>query len=372
MNARTTEMDNSNNGNINEKVNEKKRKLTALGESMASDSITDAAAHLHSLLQSKEKDLKEREADFTRRVNLFESQNPTLGGDSDIIQLNVGGQTNIAVHRRTLTQFQDSMLAAKFSGRWDDSMEHDRDGNIFIDQDPDNFFILINYLRLRMNNRSRQVPDKHMPKATYSFCSMLEYYDLMPGVYPQTWVGEKDTFTCEEVSYGTVVLSTIKEGEKSETLASSSVLHCFGQFASAGVSEFTVEFEKGTDGAVGWLFAEDNGRKSVLSRTLTEVAHNSIFLSVPERKIFGPTSILKENMSFNYKESATKVVCRHDGHQEYSIEVAGVSPTEGGVATTLQKSKQSSYDSPYARVFPMISFSGKVTVSGLKYAIDQL
>ena len=51
MNARTTEMDNSNNGNINEKVNEKKRKLTALGESMASDSITDAAAHLHSLLQ---------------------------------------------------------------------------------------------------------------------------------------------------------------------------------------------------------------------------------------------------------------------------------------------------------------------------------
>ena len=31
------------------------------------------------------------------------------------------------------------MLAAKFSGRWDDSFEKDRDGNIFVDQNPENF-----------------------------------------------------------------------------------------------------------------------------------------------------------------------------------------------------------------------------------------
>ena len=98
-----------------------------------SDSITDAAAHLHSLLLSKEKDLKDREADFSRRVQLYESDNPSMGNDADVIQLNVGGSTNIAVLRRTLTQFEDSMLAAKFSGRWDDSLEKDRDGNIFVD-----------------------------------------------------------------------------------------------------------------------------------------------------------------------------------------------------------------------------------------------
>ena len=80
-----------------------------------------------------------------------------------------------SVLRRTLTQFEDSVLAAQFSGRWDDSMEKDRDGNMFVDQDPENFMLLINYLRLRMNNQARHVPQRHLPKPTYSFCYMLEY-----------------------------------------------------------------------------------------------------------------------------------------------------------------------------------------------------
>ena len=128
------------------------------------ESITDAVTHLHNLLQTKEKELKEREADFSRRVKLFETTNPAMGSDNDIIQLNVGGRTNIAVLRNLLTQFEGSMLAAKFSGRWDDSMEKDRDGNIFVDQDPENFMLLINYLRMRMNNQLKRVPNVHRPK----------------------------------------------------------------------------------------------------------------------------------------------------------------------------------------------------------------
>ena len=84
------------------------------------ESITDAVTHIHNLLQTKEKELKEREADFSRRVKLFETTNPAMGSDNDIIQLNVGGRTNIAVLRNLFTQFEGSMLAAKFSGRWDD------------------------------------------------------------------------------------------------------------------------------------------------------------------------------------------------------------------------------------------------------------
>ena len=128
------------------------------------ESITNAVTHLHNLLQTKEKELKEREADFSRRVKLFETTNPAMGSDNDIIQLNVGGRTNIAVLRNLLTQFEGSMLAAKFSGRWDDSMEKDRDGNIFVDQDPENFMLLINYLRMRMNNQLKRVPNVHRPK----------------------------------------------------------------------------------------------------------------------------------------------------------------------------------------------------------------
>jgi len=111
--------------------------------------------------------LKEREADFSRRVKLFETTNPAMGSDNDILQLNVGGRTNIAVLRNLLTQFEGSMLEAKFSGRWDDSMEKDRDGNIFVDQDPENFMLLINYLRMRMNNQLKRVPSVHRPKPTY-------------------------------------------------------------------------------------------------------------------------------------------------------------------------------------------------------------
>ncbi|KAK1747167.1 hypothetical protein QTG54_002511 [Skeletonema marinoi] len=148
------------------------------------ESITNAVTHLHNLLQTKEKELKEREADFSRRVKLFETTNPAMGSDNDILQLNVGGRTNIAVLRNLLTQFEGSMLAAKFSGRWDDSMEKDRDGNIFVDQDPENFMLLVNYLRMRMNNQLKRVPNAHRPKPTYKLCTMLEYYNLLPGVYP--------------------------------------------------------------------------------------------------------------------------------------------------------------------------------------------
>jgi hypothetical protein len=187
-----------------------KKSRADISSETTSDSITDVVSHLHNLLQTKEKELKEREADFDRRVKAFESTNPSIGNDNDVIQLNVGGQTNIAVMRNTLTQFEDSMLAAKFSGRWDDSMEKDRDGNIFVDEDPENFLILINYLRMRAKNRMGSVPYRHRPKATYAFCSMLEYYNLMPGIYGHTWVGKADTFTFEEIAYGTVSLSSKK------------------------------------------------------------------------------------------------------------------------------------------------------------------
>ena len=47
--------------------------------SMSVDNITDAATHLHGLLISKEKELKEREEEFARQVTLFNSENPMMG-----------------------------------------------------------------------------------------------------------------------------------------------------------------------------------------------------------------------------------------------------------------------------------------------------
>ena len=205
--------------------------------------------------------MKEREADFDRRVKAFKSTHPSIGSDNDVLQLNVGGQTNIAVRRSTLTQFEDSMLAAKFSGRWDDSMEKDRDGNIFIHQDPESFVTLIKHLRLRMNSRTRSIPYRRLPTPSYEFCSMLEYYNLIPGVYPQRWVGTTKLFTREEVAYGTVTLSSknIESEDASSSQTATAVLTFKGM---PEVIEFSAEFHEGASGAIGWLHCNDEGIKT--------------------------------------------------------------------------------------------------------------
>ncbi len=327
---------------------------TSLGVDTMSMSITDAATHLHSLLQSKEKELKEREDEFTRKVNLYESKNPSLGKDNDVLQLNVGG-THIAVLRRTLTQFEDSVLAAQFSGRWDESMERDKDGYMFIDQDPENFLLLVNYLRLRMNicDPSKVVPDKHLPRPTYSFCHMVEYYGLMPGLYPQSWHVDLDKVEQKWIEYNTLEIVA------KDTGAHEPVNLLCNFLADAGVSEFTVEFDKGSTGAVGWWSTDST---SSFVNNFEECVTNSIFLNVTERKVIAHNGILAENMKIDHMASTTKVICTHDGLDKYSIEVEGSNPI--GVKLTKRLGSR--------RVHPMISFFGKATISNLKYTIDEL
>lgn len=337
-------------------------------QSKTSESITDAVTHLHNLLQTKEKELNEREADFDRRVKTFETNHPSIGGDNDVMYLNIGGITKIAVLRSTLTQFEDSMLAAKFSGRWDDSMEKDRDGDIFIDQDPDCFMILVSYLRMRMNNRLKEIHHTYRPTPTYQFCTMLEYYNLIPGIYPQTWIGMRNAaagnnpnnFVCEEIAYGTVTLVT-KEGEYA------TVVHPYERIVTPRVHEFTVEFDKGTSGAVGWYYTDAGGINSI-NTSFDRPLNHSLILNITERKIFGKEgkeSTLEQNMRVNHTDSTTKVNCQRSverriaATREFSIEVAD---NERAALSTSRSTIS----------LPLIYFSGRVTISGLKYAINEL
>ncbi len=360
-----TEKRKSSESSVGEDASSLAAKKSRGAQSETSESITDAVTHLHTLLQTKEKELNEREADFDRRVKTFEANHPSIGGDNDVMQLNVGGRTNIAVLRSTLTQFEDSMLAAKFSGRWDDSMEKDSDGRIFIDQDPESVMILITYLRMRMNNRLKEIPNTNRPTPTYQFCTMLEYYNLIPGIYPQTWVGLKNNaagndpnnFVCEEIAYGTVKLVT-KDGEYA------TVVHPYGGIVTPQVHEFTVEFDKGTNGAVGWFYCGYADGSGGYDTSFDNSLSASLILNVTERKVFGPESILEQNMRVNHNDSTTKVNCQRSGQKrksstrEYSIEVAD----NERVALSMD----------YVPILPLIHFSGSVTISGLKYAINEL
>ena len=52
--------------------------------------------------------------------------------DNDIIHLNIGGQ-KLTTKRSTLCQVENSFLVAMFSGRWEESLERDQDGAVFLD-----------------------------------------------------------------------------------------------------------------------------------------------------------------------------------------------------------------------------------------------
>ena len=177
---------------------------------VAGKDITSAVFELQSLLVEKEQDLLEREEAFEKRLRLFDQSNPTAGRPSDVLQLNVGGRTNIAVLRSTLTQFEGSMLASKFSGRWDDSLEKDNEGRFFIDQDPELFLKLISFMRLCVNKRPHDDIPISPPKPTLEFCIMLDHYDLMPALYPSTWRCNWGKVNSDEDSgtYGSIIFTS--------------------------------------------------------------------------------------------------------------------------------------------------------------------
>ena len=100
---------------------------------------------------------------------------------------------------------------------------------------------------------------------------------------------------------------------------------------------------------------------------MNEVVDNCLFLNIGERKVFGPSDILEENLMIDHTADATKITCRYVGNEKYSIEVTDASSDAPIVTTEATLTKTRS-----CRSFPMISFFGKVTVSGFKYAIDEL
>ena len=78
------------------------------------------------------------------------------------------------------------MLSSRFSGRWDDSLEKDADGNFFIDQPIELFLPMVNYLRAQacMTHNARPVssPDFREEEEDGAkhdnFIRMLEYYGM--------------------------------------------------------------------------------------------------------------------------------------------------------------------------------------------------
>ena len=99
--------------------------------------------------------------------------------DDDLINLNVGG-TKITTTRLTLCQVEDSLLAAMFSGRWEDNIKRDQDGAVFFDFNPQHFILVLDYLRVKKIETPENPPP--LPKVPEdqekSFNSLVQYLGL--------------------------------------------------------------------------------------------------------------------------------------------------------------------------------------------------
>merc|ERR1740138_188204 len=100
----------------------------------------------------------------------------------DILTLNIGGERVVQRRRSTLCTVQDSFLAARFSGRWEE-IDRDDEGRHFVNYSPELFLPLLDYL----SARETETPDHPAPlpegpqHARPQFEEMLRFFGVLPG-----------------------------------------------------------------------------------------------------------------------------------------------------------------------------------------------
>ena len=160
------------------------------------DAVIEAIDEAKAELDERERALEEREAALRKAIEGVDKEKQLMAGrkPSDVLKLNIGG-TRYDVSRKTLCLYENSLLGAHFSGRWDDSIEKDSEGCFFIDQPIELMRPLLNFLR------AKSIETTTMPaKAPFStttetddtsqvdFYRLLVHYGMTYFVYPAQFV----------------------------------------------------------------------------------------------------------------------------------------------------------------------------------------
>jgi len=167
-------------------VAEAAAELEAEGQRL-SDEARDLAEERARLNEECERLEKERTG-FERERALFGPEGKEL---AEMVSLNLGGEASITVLRSTLTQCEDSMLSAAFSGRWE--LPRDDVGNVFVNFEPSLFLPLVQHLRMRQIEAPEDPappPSFDSPELEGCFRRMLRYYGLEDWVY-RTYLPEE-------------------------------------------------------------------------------------------------------------------------------------------------------------------------------------
>eukprot|EP00742_Colponemidia_sp_Colp-10_P008314 GILJ01008997.1.p1 GENE.GILJ01008997.1~~GILJ01008997.1.p1 ORF type:complete len:327 (-),score=37.95 GILJ01008997.1:128-1108(-) len=105
---------------------------------------------------------------------------------NDVVSVNCGGKT-LMVKRSTLCAVEGSVLASMFSGRWEEGLEKDDKGNVFLDFNPECFLRIVNWLRLRLLEGPELVsPPSDVPAdLRLEFEALVQYLGLETIFPPQ-------------------------------------------------------------------------------------------------------------------------------------------------------------------------------------------
>ena len=208
--------------------------MSAQKKRKAGDAVLEALEMARTELEERESSLEQREEALRKAIEGVEHEKRLMAGrkPSDVLQINVGG-TKLSVLRSTMCQLESSLMAAKFSGRWDGNVEKDADGAFFIDHPIELMLPLINYLRDKAIAEpsvavdlphAKNAQGQHLAVHEYrSFRRLVEYYGMTPFVYQQAfelWRGDEahSSFTCgPEAAVSCTVWSTYQLGPVGHT-----------------------------------------------------------------------------------------------------------------------------------------------------------
>jgi hypothetical protein len=148
----------------------------------------EAAAANHKRARGDDDDDDDDETSF--RTNTTQQHPWHRGQPEDTLYINLAGDCVMPVSRRTLTVCRGSLLATMFSGRWDDRLAKDCDGNFYLDHPAEIFRPLVGLLRSKAIERPGYEKAPLTKKAFANnndlyaeFLRTVEYYGLMDYLY---------------------------------------------------------------------------------------------------------------------------------------------------------------------------------------------
>jgi len=230
---------------VDAELQQYKEHLKAQSETLLAEQLKELEEQRRKL-ETREKKLEFQTAEVQTREQELDLEKQCMMGKNrtdDVLHINIAGQQRCQILRSTMCAVQGSMLAAHFSGRWDDGLKRDDQGLIFIDYSERIFVPLLDCLRQKVRETSKEratlpsVSDGHWD----AFVSMARHYGVLEAVCPASMK-----------VYGGSRLSAVQLHRESGHVNTHGIWATVGLYGKTGCEEYSVTVGEIDNPQVGW------------------------------------------------------------------------------------------------------------------------